>query len=136
MPRVAHTVLTSTAGYAAQLRTGHHHLVADEPQALGGTDTGPAPYQLVLSGLAACTAITLRMYAERKQWALGTIEVDAELLKDTDDSPGRVVRVVTFSEKLTDAQRSKLAEIVEKTPVTKTLRAGMPIETTFKMPST
>lgn len=119
IPRIAHTVLDSTTGYAAIIRAGHHHLTADEPASLGGTDTGPAPYQLLLSGLAACTAITLRMVAERKGWALGTIHVDLELHKDTEDSTGRIAGGVSFSQPLSDEQRAKLTAVVAKTPVTR-----------------
>lgn len=132
MSRIAHAVLDSASGYAATIRTGKHHLHADEPTALGGTDSGPAPYQLLLSGLAACTAITLRMYAERKSWTLGAIHVDLELHKETPDSTGHIRRVVSFGVALTDEQRAKLSEIVEKTPVTKTLKAGTPIATELR----
>ena len=70
MTRIAHTSLDSETGYACVIRAGRHQLTADESTAHGGTDTGPAPYQLLLSALAACTAITLRMVAARKGWEL------------------------------------------------------------------
>jgi len=76
MTRIAHTTLDSETGYACVIHAGRHQLTADESTARGGTDTGPAPYQLLLSGLAACTAITLRMVAARKGWKLGSIHVD------------------------------------------------------------
>lgn len=132
MSRIAHTTLDSAAGYATVIQAGHHRLTSDEPAAIGGSDTGPAPYQLLLASLAACSAITLRMYGDRKGWQLGTIHVELELHKDTPDSTGRIERVMSFGASLTDEQRAKLAEIVEKTPVTRTLRAGTPIATTFK----
>ena len=69
---------SSYPSYATQLVVGHHHLVADEPVDLGGGDTGPAPDELVLGALGACTAITLRMYAERKQWPLESVEVSLD----------------------------------------------------------
>ena len=129
MARIAHTVLESTQGYAVTQRVRTHTLHADEPVSSGGTDTGPTPYELVLAGLAACTAITLRMYAQRKGWELGTLKIDAELHKDTPDSTGRIARMISFGAPLSDEQRQRLAEIAEKTPVTRTLRAGTPIET-------
>ena len=130
MDRVAHVVIDSRAGYATNARAQRHHLVADEPTSRGGTDTGPTPHDLLLSAIGACTAITLRMYADRKNWALGTIHVDLELF--TDENGGdRVRRVVSFGEPLDDQQRVKLAEIAEKTPVTKTIKAGVAISTEF-----
>src|SRR6266699_679503 len=90
MPRIAHAVLDSAAGYATAVRAGRHPLNADEPASRGGTDTGPSPYELLLAGLGACTAITLRMYAERKGWQLETIHVDLELHKDDEGDTGRI----------------------------------------------
>ena len=129
MTRIAHTTLDSETGYACVIRAGRHELTADESTARGGTDTGPAPYQLLLSGLAACTAITLRMVAARKGWELGSIHVDVELHKD--EGADRIVRAITLTAPLDDQQRATLADIVEKTPVTKTIKAGAPIETKF-----
>jgi putative redox protein len=128
---VARTSLESTTGYAQKIRAGHHGLTADEPTHAGGTDTGPSPYGLVLSGLGACTSITLRMYAERKGWDLGTIQLELRMFKDA-DAKERIERTVRLGNPaLTAEQRAKLAEIAEKTPVTRTLRGGVPIATTF-----
>jgi putative redox protein len=127
--RIAHTTLESQEHYAVAIRNGKHLLTADEPTAIGGTDTGSSPYQLLLSGLGACTAITLRMYADRKGWKLGTVKVDLEIQKDNEQDTGKIKRVITFSEALNDEQRSKLAAIAEKTPVTRTIMAGAPITT-------
>jgi putative redox protein len=127
--RIAHTVLDSTDHYVVTIQNGKHSLIADEPTVLGGTDAGSSPYQLLLSGLGACTSITLRMYAERKGWSLGTIHVDLEIHKAGDDDTGAIKRIISFSEPLSEEQRSKLLAIAEKTPVTKTIRAGAPITT-------
>ena len=113
--------LVSETGFAQDIRARTHRLVADEPQSLGGTDSGPAPYELLLSGLAACTAITLRMYADRKGWDLGQIKVHLKFLHRGDDT-GTIDRVVALSAPLTPEQTARLAEICEKTPVTKTVR--------------
>jgi putative redox protein len=131
MPRIAHAALDSASGYACAIRAGHHELTADEPVASGGTDRGPAPYQLLVASLAACTSITLRMYAERKGWTLGAIDVDVTLDKD-DAGAAHIARVISFGAPVTDEQRARLAEIAEKTPVTKTLRAGATIATELR----
>jgi putative redox protein len=130
MPRIAHTVLDSQTGDACVIRARRHTLTADEAVSHGGTDTGPTPYELLVSALAACTAITLRMVAARKGWELGTIHVDVELEKDAAGAD-RIARTVSFGAALSEEQRAMLAEIVEKTPVTKTVKAGAPVETKF-----
>ncbi len=131
-PRVSHVVLDSKTGYACTLHARRHVLTADESRPSGGTDTGPAPYDLLLSALGACTAITLRMYAERRKWELGEIHVDLELYKDPTTKADRIVRVVAFSAPLDAEQRAKIADIVERTPVTKTIKSGAAIETTLR----
>lgn len=114
------------APYATQIDFGTNQLVADEPAERGGGDTGPAPYELLLASLGSCTAITLRMYAERKQWAVETIEV--ALFLHGQGETLNIERILTISG--TDAeQNARLAEIAEKTPVTLTLKRGVPIAT-------
>ena len=132
MPRIAHAALDSAAGYAITVHVGRHRLNADEPASRGGTDTGPAPYDLLLAALGACTAITLRMYADRKGWELGTVHVDLEVYKDGESDTGRIARVVSFSRTLQPEQKARLAEIAEKTPVTRTIRAGAVIDTAIR----
>ena len=78
MPRIAHAVLDSQTGDACVIRARRHTLTADEAASHGGTDTGPTPYETLVSALAACTAITLRMVAQRKGWELGAIHVEVE----------------------------------------------------------
>src|SRR5712671_2029267 len=124
-------VVSNENGLAQEIVSGKHRWRSDEPAPFG-TDTGPSPYELLLAGLGACTAITLRMYAERKGWQLGTIHVDLELHKDDEGDTGRIARVVSFSAPLQPEQKARLAEIAEKTPVTRTIKAGAVIETTFR----
>jgi putative redox protein len=131
MTRIAHAALDSEIGYACIVRAGRHELTADESISRGGTDTGPAPYQLLLSGLAACTAITLRMVAARKGWDLGSIHIDVELHKDAEGVADRITRIISLTGPLDDQQKAALADIAEKTPVTKTIKAGATIETKF-----
>lgn len=130
--RIAHSVLDSTEHYVCQIQNGKHRITADEPVAIGGTDSGPSPYQLLLSGLAACTSITLRMYADRKGWKLGTIHVDVQIQKENESDTGKIARTISFSEPLTEEQREKLLAIAEKTPVTRTIKAGAPIATELR----
>jgi putative redox protein len=117
--------------YAVAIRAGHHALAADEPKSIGGGDSGPSPFALVASGLGACTAITLRMYAERKQWPLTGLTVELTVTKAPDESL-HIARSVALTGELSAEQRARLAEIAEKTPVTKALRAGFAINTSFR----
>jgi len=127
---LANATVNGTSGYAQRISTAAHELKSDEPEKRGGTNTGPSPFELLLGSLGACTAITLRMYGERKQWSLGTIEVTLRLLKDGDE-PMRVERKIFVSEKLDAEQQSRLLEIADKTPVTKALAPGVSIQTVF-----
>ena len=117
-----------TTNYVVAITAGHHEFKADESVALGGKDVGPAPYELLCSALCACTAITLRMYAERKQWSLHGVHVSADFKYDTNE----IHRVLKFDGELDDAQRARLADIAERTPVTLTLKRGLPIVTTLE----
>ena len=127
---LANATVTGASGYAQQITTSAHSLKSDEPEKRGGTNTGPSPYELMLASLGACTAITLRMYAERKQWSLGSIDVKLRLVKNGDD-PVKIERKISVGEKLETEQQAKLLEIADKTPVTKALAPGVPIETVF-----
>lgn len=125
------TATNQAAPYAVAIAAGHHALTADEPKALGGGDSGASPFGLVLSGLGACTAITLRMYAERKKWPLRGLKVEMKVVRAADDSL-HIDRVVTAEGELSDEQRLRLGEIAEKTPVTKALKSGFAIHTSVR----
>lgn len=129
---LAKATVKGEKGYAQRVTTtAGHELASDEPERRGGTNTGPAPFDLMLSSLGACTAITLRMYSDRKQWNLGTIDVALRLIKEG-DGPMRIERQISVSEAVDGEQQSKLLEIADKTPVTKALAAGVPIQTVFE----
>jgi putative redox protein len=119
-----------TANYAVSITAGHHELNADEGPELGGKDAGPAPYELLCSALGACTAITLRMYAERKQWPLRAVHVDVRFRREGGE--GAIARVLSFEGELDDEQRARLADIAERTPVTLTLKQGVTITTVLR----
>lgn len=118
-----------TTNYAVSITTGHHQLSADERAGLGGKDVGPAPYELLCAALCACTAITLRMYAERKGWPLRAVHVDVRFKREGEE--GAIARVLSFEGELDDEQRARLADIAERTPVTLTLKQGLAITTTL-----
>jgi len=125
---ISAVTINGVSGLAQAIRAGTHDLVSDEPVANGGAGTGPAPFALLLAALGACTQITLRMYAQRKGWELGEIHGQLRMLR-APDGTDRIERTLRFSAPLTAEQRARLAEIADKTPVTKTVRAGVAIET-------
>lgn len=119
-----------TVDYATAIATGHHRLTADEGPELGGKDAGPAPYDLILSALGACTVITLRMYAERKQWAVTAVHADVHF-KRGDDKVESIDRVLHIEGAVDAGQKKRMAEIAERTPVTLTLKRSLEIRTTL-----
>ena len=132
---LASATVTGKQGYAQSITTTSGHLLAsDEPERRGGTNTGAPPFDLLLGSLGACTAITLRMYADRKEWQLGTIDVMLRLVKEGDD-PMRIERKISVTETVSADQQAKLLEIADKTPVTKALAAGVAIRTVVETAS-
>jgi putative redox protein len=113
--------------YAVAIEAGPHRLTADESVKLGGQGAGPAPFDLVLSGLGACTAATLKMYAEHKGWPLDALDVNLVLLRD--DGGDRIERTLHIHGPLDNAQRAKLADVAERTPVTLAIKSGLAIDT-------
>ena len=90
MARAKATV--ALAHYATTIEAGAHRLIADEPRSNGGADAGPDPYELLLASLGACTAITLRMYADRKQWEMSALTVELHFTRDAAKSE-RIERI-------------------------------------------
>ncbi|MCC7276591.1 MAG: OsmC family protein [Alphaproteobacteria bacterium] len=122
---------TGEGRFAQEIAVGPHRLRADEPVAVGGDGSGPGPYDLLLAALGACTAMTLRLYAERKGMALGPItvrlrhgKVHARDCAECEDRVGivdRIEREIVVPGELDDATRAKLLEIADKCPVHRTL---------------
>ena len=127
----------SANGFAQTITVGNHQLTADEPIGVGGTDTGPGPYDLLLAALGACTSMTVALYARRKQWPLEAVTVRLRHSKvhaqDCEDCETRtvmldqIVREVEVQGLLDDAQRVKLLEIADKCPVHRTLTSKIVI---------
>jgi putative redox protein len=125
--------------YGQRITAGGHQLVADEPAAIGGADSGPTPYDLLLAGLGACTAITVRMYADRKGWPLRqtTVRLRHQRIhaKDCADCETRtgqmdqIERELQFEGELTDSQRARLLDIAERCPVHRTLHSEVLVST-------
>ncbi|MDX6587964.1 MAG: putative redox protein [Solirubrobacterales bacterium] len=108
-------------GYAHDVEIeGGHSLVSDEPESAGGTDTGPSPVRLLAASLAACTAVTVEMYADRKGWDVGELEVEVETTYEG-PVPTRFDVAIRFPADLDAGQIEKLLVIAGKCPVHKAL---------------
>lgn len=118
------TVSIGRDHYAAQVTAGGHALRADEPPEAGGTDTGPSPWELLCASLGACTAVTLRMYADRKAWPLDGVTVTVTREERT------LHQVVGLRGNLDDEQRARLIDIAGRCPVHRALHEGMETTTT------
>lgn len=135
-------VIVSSVGYLKQQVTdGTHTFFADEPLEAGGTDGGADPYSLLLGALGACTAMTLQIYARRKEWPLEKVEVSLKHSRihaaDCDDcvaTQGKVERIeryISLTGTLNEEQRACLLEIAERCPVHKTLASGVSIKSSL-----
>ena len=126
------------------IQAGRHTLVGDEPVAVGGNDLGPSPYELLSAALGECTVMTLRMYAQRKQWPLENTRVTlthdkihAADCQDCETRTGkldRIERVIELVGPLDDAQRARLMEIADKCPVHRTLHSEVRVVTHMRAP--
>lgn len=126
-------------GYTTDIRAGKHFFLADEPEDIGGNNFGPTPYDLLLSSLGACTAMTLKMYARRKKWALKEVFVhlnhsknygsDCDSCSSSDVKIDHIERCIELVGELTSDQKIRLMEIADRCPVHKTLSSDMHIST-------
>lgn len=129
-------------GYTTQMVAGRHHFIADEPVKAGGSDLGPNPYELVSSGLAACTSMTIQMYARRKKWNVDNVETHVNYSKkhadDCADCENDMAKIDSFDREISlkgdldDKQIKRLMEIADKCPVHKTLSAKAQIKTKLR----
>jgi len=127
--------------YAQNIVAGSHRLIADEPIAAGGTNSGPTPYDLLLAALGACTSMTVGMYARRKNWPLQGVvvrlrhaRIHAEDCATCETKEGFLDRIeceLELAGELSTEQRSKLLEISEKCPVHRTLQSRIEIRSSL-----
>lgn len=131
-----------TSGYATDIFAKGHRLVADEPVSTGGTNLGPDPYGYLLSGLGACTAITLRMYSDRKQWPLDGVTVklnhqkiyaaDCETCETQEGKLDQIEREIELFGPLDDQQKQRLMQIADRCPVHRTLHSEIIVKSKLK----
>jgi putative redox protein len=123
---MAYVTVINEHQHVQQVVSGHHHLTADESLANGGSDAGLAPRELLLASLGTCTAVALRKHAAQNEWALGKITVGVRWSRN-EDGRDHIERRLSFSRPLTAAQKARLLEVAEATPVTALLRPGIRI---------
>jgi putative redox protein len=138
-PREVVVSETRAGKFQQTISAGPHRFIADEPVSVGGADTGPGPYDLLLSALGACTAMTMRLYADRKALPMDRVTVtlrhtkiyarDCAECETTEGMLDQIDRVIAIHGDLDDAQRGKLLEIADKCPVHRTLTSEIRIAT-------
>ena len=112
---------TSSTSFTHRIEIRQHQLVADEPAEHGGDDDGPSPQELLAASLASCTAVTMEMYAKRKGWDVGPVEVQVEYTPAERGSPTKFELVLRFPSSLSPEQVERLTVIAAKCPVHRTL---------------
>jgi len=132
------TATIGQRGFRTDVSAGRHALVVDEPVSVGGTDAGPTPYEFLLSALAGCTLMTLRMYADRKGWPLEgakiqlrsgrSHELDCEKCETEKVGIGHIQRRLELTGPITDEQRVRLLSIADRCPIKQTLERGIHVE--------
>ncbi len=135
-------VRTGRIGYQTEINANGHRLLADEPIAVGGADTGPTPYDLLTAALGACTSMTLRMYADRKSWPLEAVVVrlrhrkvhmsHCQNCEESGKKIDTIDREIELAGPLDDNQRQRLLEIADRCPVHRTLHSQVLVRSRLK----
>ena len=120
-----------TLQHAVEIRD--HTVTADEPKDEGGTDTGPSPQELLAASLASCTAITIEMYAKRKGWDIGEVEVEVDYEPAQRGSPTKFKMIMRLPKELPEEQRERLEQIAAKCPVHRTLEGEVMFEESVEL---
>jgi uncharacterized OsmC-like protein/alpha/beta superfamily hydrolase len=137
-------VRSGKTGFQTEIIANGHRLIADEPIPAGGADTGPSPYDFLVASLGSCTAVTIRMYADRKQWPLEQVvvrlkheKIHAEDCRNCETKEGKLDHITREIEPigpLSKEQRERLVQIANRCPVHRTLTSEITIETSLKAP--
>jgi putative redox protein len=123
--------INSSGAYKTVLKSHDHYLIGDEPISAGGSDAGPSPGDYVCMSLAACKAITLRMYTQRKNWDAGEIQVKVSLVKSmSNEGPVHsFLCELSASGNLTPEQKDRMVQIAKACPISKLLSKGSEVKT-------
>jgi|SRR5690554_346922 len=114
--------------YITIFQTERHTFLADEPEELGGQNAGPTPMELLAASLAGCASITMKMYADRKQWPLDEAEVHVEVDNTSESGITKFKKQIIIKGDLTDEQKKRLLNIADKCPVNKALQQKIIME--------
>jgi putative redox protein len=120
---MSNAIVRRRQGYEHEVDIREHRLTSDEPERRGGTDKGPTPTELLAASLASCTAITLEMYADRKEWNLGEVEVEVDFTESEKEMPAGFDVQIRVPAQLSEDQHERLLVIAGKCPVHKALAA-------------
>ena len=126
------TAHIGAAHYKTEIKSATNTIISDEPAIVGGTDLGFTPEELLASSLAACTCITLRMYADRKEWALHDVKVEVTFEKNPEENKTNIIRSIQLFGDLDSDQRSRLLNIADKCPIHKLMSNPISIATDLK----
>lgn len=134
--------LNSDSMFTTHLKLGDHYFIADEPTTFGGNNFGPSPYELLSAGLAACTVMTIQMYARRKKWEVENVTchinyskdhaIDCEHCEDSSAKIDTFTRKITLKGNLSEEQKMRLLQIADKCPVHRTLHSITQVITTLE----
>lgn len=115
--------------YKTSVIAGKNSIVVDEPLDKGGLDLGFQPQELLAASLASCTAITLKMYADHKEWTVNSFQVDVMIEQSDDKSTTKFVRKISFEGKLDEKQHTRIVAIANACPIHKILLSQIAIDT-------